>query len=206
MAPDKLKNKGISTLEPKKIWFDDSVKRLNDEGHGKLLGHFSAEDKILVVSSLGFYELMTYDLSNHFPENVIILNKFHNNIITCLYFNPTNKLFYIKRFIPKLNNRKNYFIPKETGFYLKRAFIGDNHIRLNFYKNKTGKERSSLDIIPSKFINIKGFEAIGKQLSQHKIKSIDIIANNINPEEITDFNSNESDLDGADRQITMDFN
>jgi len=201
-----LKNKGISTLEPKKIWFDDSVKRLNDEGHGKLLGHFSAEDKILVVSSLGFYELMTYDLSNHFPENVIILNKFHNNIITCLYFNPTNKLFYIKRFIPKLNNRKNYFIPRETGFYLKRAFIGDNHIRLNFYKNKTGKERSSLDIIPSKFINIKGFEAIGKQLSQHKIKSIDIIANNINPEEITDFNSNESDLDGADRQITMDFN
>ena len=166
-----LKNKGISTLDPKKIWFDNSINRLNDEGHGELLGEFAAEEKILIVSNLAFYELMSYDLSNHFPENLIILKKFNKKqVITCIYSNPNNKLFYIKRFIPKINNKKNYFIPKEEGFDLKLIFHGEHNIKLNFHKNKNKKDRNSIKIDPSEFIGIKGVDAIGKQLSRHKNK------------------------------------
>ncbi|HAI37271.1 MAG TPA: DNA gyrase/topoisomerase IV subunit A, partial [Maribacter sp.] len=33
-----LKEKGVSTLKPRKIWFDDVVRRLNVDGRGELLG------------------------------------------------------------------------------------------------------------------------------------------------------------------------
>ena len=77
--------------------------------------------------------------------------------------------------MPKINNKKNYFIPKEEGFDLKLIFHGEHNIKLNFHKNKNKKDRASIKIDPSEFIGIKGVDAIGKQLSRHKIKSIDII-------------------------------
>ena len=198
-----MKNKGISTLAPKKIWFDNSINRLNDEGHGELLGEFAAEEKILIISNLAFYELMSYDLSNHFPENLIILKKFNKKqIITCIYFNPKNKLFYIKRFMPKMNNKKNYFLPKGEGFYLKLLFLDDNNIKLNFHKNKNKKDRDSIEINPSEFIGIKGVGAIGKQLSRHKIKSIDIIKK----KEIQNETFSSNDLNEMGKQIKMNFN
>ena len=55
-----LKNEGVSTLAAKKIWYDSSVNRINDLGHGSLLGEFSGDDRILFVSDLGFYDLMSF--------------------------------------------------------------------------------------------------------------------------------------------------
>ncbi len=201
-----LKNEGISTLEAKKIWFDKSVNRINDLGHGKLLGKFSGDDKILLVSDLGYYDLMSYDLSNHFPENIQILEKYNtNNVLSCVYFNSKNKLYYMKRFIPKISNKKHYFLSNKNGSVLKFVFLGDEKIKLNFKKTKTGKLKESIEIIPSEFIAIKGFEAIGKQLSKNKIKSIELIKNQSN-EDIIKNSSKSDELNESSGQIMMDFN
>ncbi len=201
-----LKNEGVSTLAAKKIWFDSSVNRINDLGHGSLLGEFSGDDRILLVSDLGYYDLMSFDLSNHFPENIRILDKFNpNNVLTCIYLNSKNKIFYIKRFIPKISNKKQYFLSEKKDFILKFIFLGDKKIKLNFQKSKSGKLKQPIEIIPSEFIAVKGFEAIGKQLSPNKIKSIELIKNEV----IEDFSENSSqsnDLNEPSGQIMMDFN
>ena len=201
-----LKNEGISTLAAKKIWFDSSVNRINDLGHGNLLGDFSGDDKILLVSELGFYDLMSFDLSNHFPDNIKILNKFKpNNILTCIYFNSKNKIYYLKRFIPKISNKKHYFLNQKTDSVLKFIFLGNKKIKLNFQKSKSGKLRESIEFVSSEFIAVKGFEAIGKQLSQNKIKSIELVEDEV-IENASNSHPETNDFNESSGQIMMDFN
>ena len=204
-----LKNEGVSTLAAKKIWYDESVKRLNDLGHGSLLGEFSGDDKIILISELGYFNLLSYDLSNHFPENIKILEKYDpDSVLTCIYYNSINKLHYIKRFNPKNTNRKQYYLSENKGLDLKFIFFGNKKVKLNFKKGKNGKTKESIEILPSDFISIKGHEAIGKQLSQYKLKSIELIdidiKKNIPPPE--DFENKDQDFNNSNGQIMLDFN
>ena len=57
-----LKEKGISTLLPRKVWFDDTVQRLNVDARGELLGEFRPSDKILVISQAGKIKVITPEL------------------------------------------------------------------------------------------------------------------------------------------------
>ena len=204
-----LKNEGVSTLAAKKIWYDESVKRLNDLGHGSLLGEFSGDDKIILISELGYFNLLSYDLSNHFPENIKILEKYDpDSVLTCIYYNSINKLHYIKRFNPKNTNRKQYYLSENKGLDLKFIFFGNKKVKLNFKKGKNGKTKESIEILPSDFISIKGHEAIGKQLSQYKLKSVELIdidiKENIPPPE--DFENKDQDFNNSNGQIMLDFN
>jgi len=204
-----LKNEGVSTLAAKKIWYDESVKRLNDLGHGSLLGEFSGDDKIILISELGYFNLLSYDLSNHFPENIKILEKYDpDSVLTCIYYNSINKLHYIKRFNPKNTNRKQYYLSENKGLDLKFIFFGNKKVKLNFKKGKNGKTKESIEILPSDFISIKGHEAIGKQLSQYKLKSVELIdidiKEKIPPPE--DFENKDRDFNNSNGQIMLDFN
>ena len=204
-----LKNEGVSTLAAKKIWYDESVKRLNDLGHGSLLGEFSGDDKIILISELGYFNLLSYDLSNHFPENIKILEKYDpDSVLTCIYYNSINKLHYIKRFNPKNTNRKLYYLSENKGLDLKFIFFDNKKVKLNFKKGKNGKTKESIEILPSDFISIKGYEAIGKQLSQYKLKSVELvdidIKKNIPPPE--DLENKDQDFNNSNGQIMLDFN
>ncbi|MFZ4614312.1 MAG: DNA gyrase/topoisomerase IV subunit A, partial [Bacteroidia bacterium] len=70
--------KGISTLGARMMWFDDSVQRLNVDGRGTYLGEFAADDKILSITQSGYYRLHNFDLSNHFDEDLILIEKFNS--------------------------------------------------------------------------------------------------------------------------------
>uniref|UniRef100_UPI0035B44349 DNA gyrase/topoisomerase IV subunit A n=1 Tax=Cloacibacterium sp. TaxID=1913682 RepID=UPI0035B44349 len=48
-----MKEEGVSTLAPRKIWFDEAVRRLNADGRGTLLGSFKGDDKILTINQNG---------------------------------------------------------------------------------------------------------------------------------------------------------
>ena len=201
-----LKNKGVSTLAAKKIWYDSSVNRLNDLGHGELLGDFSGDDKIILVSELGFFYLTSYDLSNHFPENIKIIEKYNpSSVLTCIYYNSKNKLHYIKRFKPKEISKKQYYLQENKGFNLKFIFFGSKIIKLNFHNTKTGKIRESIEFVSSDFISVKGYEAIGKQISQYKLKSIELIESQNIENNDKDLIENE-DISRNSGQIKLDFN
>ena len=82
-----LKEEGVSTLAPRKIWFDDTVRRLNADGRGTLLGSFKGDDKILTINQNGEAKLVTFDLLNRFDDEYLILEKWKpEQPITCIYF------------------------------------------------------------------------------------------------------------------------
>ena len=70
-----LKEKGVSTLKPRKIWYDETVQKLNVDGRGELLGEFRGDDKILVVSQNGSLKIIQPELSTHFNDDMIVLEK-----------------------------------------------------------------------------------------------------------------------------------
>ena len=94
-----LKEKGLSTLGGRKIWFDDAVFRLNVDGRGMFLGEFSADDKILVITKNGYFRTTGFDLSNHFEDNILIIEKFRTGkVYSVIYWDAEQKFYYVKRF------------------------------------------------------------------------------------------------------------
>ncbi|MEJ2170201.1 MAG: hypothetical protein P8X90_32270, partial [Desulfobacterales bacterium] len=94
-----LKEKGYSTLGGRKIWFDQDVLRLNADNRGKYLGEFSDDDMILVIYKKGEYQLYNYDLSNHFEQDILSIEKYDpGKIMSVVYFDAEQDFYYVKRF------------------------------------------------------------------------------------------------------------
>ncbi|MCK4638856.1 MAG: DNA gyrase/topoisomerase IV subunit A, partial [Bacteroidales bacterium] len=93
------REEGVSTLGARNIWYDDIVKRLNTEQRGEYLGAFKGDDKILTIMQNGTYKLVNYDLSTHFDEDMIRIEKFNpDKIISVVYLEGNQKKYYTKRF------------------------------------------------------------------------------------------------------------
>ena len=123
-----LKSKGISTIEGKDIWFDNDVQRLNEDGRGTHLGKFSGDEKILAVFRNGTYYTTSYDLSNRYQGEILLIEKYNPaRTFAALYFDGASKQFYIKRFtFPESNNSPAFFVPEGKGNYL-ADFSSDRH-------------------------------------------------------------------------------
>ena len=171
-----LKSTGISTLSARKIWFDDTVQRLNVDERGELLGAFKAEDKILTIQQSGEIELKSFDISNHFDEDMVLIEQ--NNPkkpVSAVYFDGNKQAYYVKRFL--IENTMSRF-----------SFISDNEdsqlevvstdwrpqVEIVFVKEK-GKDRQTEIINIEEFIAVKGEKALGNKLTSKKVKEINLI-------------------------------
>jgi len=203
-----LKSEGVSTLSGKKIWLDKSVNRLNDDARGDYLGEFTGDDKILVVSSAGYYDLLSYDLSTHFPEDMLLCQKFSKEtVLTAVYFYADKKQFYIKRFSPEFKTKKVYFIDQHKDSYLELILENDQlNLELKFTKLKNRTTRENELIIPKDFISTKSVNALGNQLSRHSIRKISVIENQTSHILHGDNNTvSNSKSDDIDSQIKLNF-
>lgn len=170
------KEQGVSTLGAQKIWFDDTVQRLNTEGRGTFIGSFKSDDKILTINQNGEYRLTGYDLSTHFDENMVHIEKFNpKKIITAVYFDGDKKEYVVKRFYPELTDKKVNFISDAPGSYLELVST-DMYpmIELKFAKQKD-KELMPEIINVQEFEPIKNIKAKGKRLTANKIKEINLL-------------------------------
>lgn len=172
-----LKEEGVSTLAPRKIWFDDTVRRLNADGRGTLLGSFRGDDKILTVNQNGEAKLVTFDLLNRFDDEYLILEKWKpEQPITCIYFDGEKGIYFIKRFLLENTTNVQHFMPSEhpKSFV---EFVGTSDgctAEIVFPKDKSGKEKEPEIINIDEFITVKGIKAIGNQFIKEKVKSINI--------------------------------
>ena len=172
-----LKEEGVSTLAPRRIWFDDTVRRLNADGRGTLLGTFKGEDKILTINSQGEAKLVSFDLSNRFDDEYIVLEKWKpNQPITCIYYDGEKDIYFIKRFLLENNTNVQHFMPSEHPKSFIEAVIVANKAtaEIIFKKDKTGKDKESEVIDLDDFISVKGIKAIGNQFTKFKVKTINI--------------------------------
>ena len=171
-----LKEEGHSTLAPRKIWFDDTVRRLNADARGTLLGSFKGDDKILTVNSQGEAKLITFDLMNRFEDDYLILEKWKpEQAITAIYFDGEKQIYFIKRFLLENTTNVQQFMPSEhpKSFIEQVIVANDAAAEIIFAKDK-GKEKDPETINIDEFIGIKGIKAIGNQFIKDKVKAINI--------------------------------
>src|SRR6185503_12335835 len=107
----KLKEAGKATISGRKIWFDDSFGRLNEESKGEFLGTFDADDRLLVVYSDGNYEITDTELTQRFDaEKIILMEKFDpEKIITAIYLDNEKMQYNVKRFRIETTTLRNKF-------------------------------------------------------------------------------------------------
>jgi topoisomerase-4 subunit A len=179
-----LKNKGKSTLSGRKIWYDDTLKRLNADGRGKYLGEFDGDDRILTVLSNGVYELTSFDLNNHFDDKMLVIEKYNpDKVYTVVHLEGKSKNYLVKRF-----TFENAAIGKQTSIISDEAgsklvlISGAVQAIVNVQQLK-GKEQTPemLEVDLSTLIDVKGMKAMGNRLSQHPVKTVELLQE-INPE------------------------
>ena len=170
-----LKEKGASTLEAEDYWFDEATHRLSKTERGTHLGKFSGDDKILTITTKGFYKLYTYDVLNHFDEDIILIEKqYPNLILTCIYFDGQSKCYFTKRFEPETNNNKTLIISEHEQSYIELVTTQINPmIEIKFSKEK-GKEIPDETLKMIEFSPIVNMKAKGKKLTSYKVKEINL--------------------------------
>ena len=170
-----LKDEGISTLSARKIWFDESVKRLNVNEAGRYLGEFRGSDKILAVTQSAIYRTTSFDLANHYDDDLIELRKFNPDVIlTALYRSPDGHP-YLKRFLPEATDRKVPFLDDDGSSLL--SICLDYYPRLEVvYNPDSGKKIPSEIIDVEEFIGVKSHKAKGKRITTFAVDQFNWLA------------------------------
>ncbi len=178
-----LKEKGKSTLGGLKIWYDEILGRLNTEERGKYIGNYYADDKILVIDKNGNYELTSFELSNRYePNEVLIIEKYNpETIISAIHLDGASQHYFVKRF--KIENvaidKKYLFIGETKGSSLIVATTSKTpQVEVELLKGvKAEKDLVTFDL--DVLIDVKGWKAQGNRLSQHKVSKIKLLADKV---------------------------
>ena len=170
------KEVGGSTLAARKIWYDTIVGRLNDEGRGKFLGSFKGSDRILTLYKSGEYRLSSFDLANHFDEDMIHIEKWiPRRPISTVYYDAEKEMHYVKRFLCEItSDKKVLFISESEGSYMDLVSTSYRpEVRVIY--NKLLKETKNLPdnvINVADLIDVKGLKAQGNQVTKLRVKEI----------------------------------
>jgi topoisomerase IV subunit A len=167
-----LKEKGLSTLGGRKIWFDDAVFRLNVDGRGLYLGEFGGDDKILVITKSGFFRTTGFDLTNHYEENILIIEKFHpGKVYSVVYWDHDQKFYYVKRFMVEDSEKAQCFINED----LESRLVSLTEVEYPRFEIKFGgkhKTRKNEIIEVAEFIGVKSYKAKGKRITSFMVENI----------------------------------
>jgi topoisomerase-4 subunit A len=167
-----LKEKGLSTLGGRKIWFDDAVFRLNVDGRGVFLGEFIGEDKILVIIKSGFFRITAFDLSNHFEDNILIIEKYKpGKVYSSIYWDAEQKFYYVKRFTIEESEKPLCFINEHPESKL-ISITEVEYPRFEIHFGGKHKNRETEIIEVAEFIGIKSYKAKGKRLTSFMVDNI----------------------------------
>jgi topoisomerase-4 subunit A len=171
-----LKEKGISTLLPRKVWFDDTVQRLNVDGRGELLGEFRPSDKILIISQTGKAKVITPELSTHFDEDMVVLEKWiPKKPISAIYYDGEKERYYIKRFLVETENKEESFITEHANSHLEIVSTDYRPVAELVFTKVKGVQKENMTVDIESFIALKGFKALGNQLTTDKLKQVNLL-------------------------------
>ena len=167
-----LKEKGVSTLKPRKIWFDSTVLKLNLDERGDLLGAFRGEDKLLIISDKAESKTVTPQMELHFSQVPMILERWvKTKPITAVYFDQEKERYFVKRFVIENENKEDVFI-KEDATLIFVCTEWRPVIEIEFAKPRGAASLPNKVINIEDFIGVKGYKALGNQLTDKKIKNI----------------------------------
>jgi len=171
-----LKSKGVSTLKPRQIWFDDAVQRLNLDGRGELLGEFKGDDKLLIISQNGTVKTVTPEVTLHFDDDMIVLEKWTpSKPISAIYFDGEKERYYVKRFLVEQEGKEEQFISEHPKSQLEIVAVDYKPVAELVFSKQRGKDQKPNQIVNiEEFIAVKGIKALGNQLTADKLKQINL--------------------------------
>ncbi len=172
-----LKEKGVSTLKPRKIWFDDTVRRLNVDGRGDLVGEFRGEDRILIIRQSGLIKTIVPEVTTHFDDDMIVMEKWiPKKPISAIYFDGEKERYYVKRFLVENESREELFISEHENSQLEIVSTDWKPMAQVEFTKERGKDRKdNMEVNLDEFIAVKGISALGNQLTKDKVKQIDLM-------------------------------
>ena len=176
-----FKEKGLSTLKPRNIWFDPIVFKLNLDSRGISLGAFRAEDLLLIINNDGTLKTASPELSTQFNVMPVVIERWiKEKPVTLVYYDRIKKDYFIKRFLIENQNKELVYLKDES----KLIFISTEWrpvINIKFKKKKGEESNQEKKINVEEFIDVKGFKASGnrllteKKFSKMKINKISLI-------------------------------
>ncbi|MEY2963522.1 MAG: hypothetical protein RL754_783 [Bacteroidota bacterium] len=193
-----LKERGESTLEARKVWFDPTVQRLNADERGELLGSFRGEDRLLIGLKNGTLKVVVPELTLHFDPEMIFLKKLEERPITAVYFDGEKDRYFVKRFDWEGGDKEENIItahPKSELVFLSNDTYP--RIELDFRKVK-GKERENEEVDLAEFIAVKGIKAKGNQLTTETLNKV-IALESLPEPELEELDDDDIDHDGDDQ-------
>ncbi len=196
-----LKQRGGSTLGGRKVWFDRDVLRLNYDGRGEYLGEFQSDDNILVVLNTGEFYTSNFDLSNHYEDNVSIVEKFDPNKIwtVALYDADQQNYPYLKRFCFEATTRKQNYLGENK--HNRLILMTDEYYpRLEIIFGGHDSFRDPVVVDAEEFIAVKGFKAKGKRLTTYTVETI----NELEPTRFPDPPQNNEEDDTGEEPENLD--
>jgi topoisomerase-4 subunit A len=205
-----IKEKGISTLLPRKIWFDDTVQKLNTDARGELLGEFRPSDKILVISQTGKLKVIIPEITTHFDEDMVVLEKWiPNKPISAIYYDGEKERYYVKRFLVESEGKEELFITEHPNSQLEIVATDYRPVAELVFTKVKGVQKENQVVDLEAFIAVKGFKALGNQLTADKLKQVNLLdplpyeaPEEVVPEELEV--SGETDIEVADEDIQLD--
>lgn len=177
-----LKEKGVSTLGGREVWFDPDVLRLNYDGRGESLGEFNSNDRILVVLKSGEYYTSTFDAGNHYEDNILRIEKYREGLVwTAVLYDAEQGYPYVKRFVFEPVAKKQSFIGENTDSKL--YLLSDAkfpRIKVTFAGADAFREPLVIDA--EEYIGVKSYKAKGKRVTTFEVDTIE----EIEPREVPD--------------------
>jgi topoisomerase-4 subunit A len=165
-------------LLPRKIWYDDTVQRLNVDARGELLGEFRPSDKILIIQQTGKLKVIIPELTTHFEPDMIVLEKWiPKKPISAIYFDGEKERYYLKRFLVETENKEDIFITEHPNSQLELVSTDYRPVVELIFPKIKGVQKEPITVDVENFIAVKGFKALGNQLTTDKLKQV----NNLEP-------------------------
>jgi topoisomerase-4 subunit A len=170
-----MKEGGVSTLAALKVYWDETVQRLNYEGRGKYIGAFAGDDKIVTIHRDGHYKLSPFADTTKFDEDIILMQKYDaQKVYSMIYWEAEKKYFYVKRFNLEPTDKKQSLVGEFEGSYIE-MITSDSEPRVFVQYDKRGGDRADDLISIVHFIAVKGQKALGNRLTPYKVKSINVL-------------------------------
>jgi topoisomerase-4 subunit A len=167
-----LKEKGLSTLGGRKLWYDEAVMRLNADGRGRFLGEFASDELLLVVTKGGLFRTSGTDLSSHFEDDLLLLEKYRESkIFSAVYWDQEQEYYYVKRFAFEESDRLQCFIADSEGSRLvSLTEVEYPRLEIKFGGKNEGRKQEIIEV--AEFIGVKSFRAKGRRLSNYSVADI----------------------------------
>ena len=172
-----LKEKGLSTLKPRKLWFDETVRRLNIDDRGEFMGEFTSEDRLLIVNQKGQVKTVIPELTLHFDDDIIVLEKWvPKKPLSLIYWEGEKELYYVKRFLIDNADKEENVLTDHAKSHIELISTDYRPQVEVVFAKKRGQDRKDNWIIDLEaFISVKGITAMGNQLTKEKVLEINLL-------------------------------